>query len=102
LAKAYLAEHGLVLPDYEYIPHEHAETIATATSQPQWVLVTGEPQPLDVVLLGHNERLHHVGVIVEPDMLLHMTPRTGSIVQRLSLITQVSPYRQWKAYRWVE
>lgn len=105
IVQGYLAEHGIALPNYAYCPGDYngvAKIAASVSTQPPWQRVEGEPEPLDVVLMGPNARLHHLGVVVEPDLLLHTSERTGSLIQRLSLLTRVSPYRQWRAYRWVE
>ena len=104
IVQGYLAAHGLTLPNYDYYAGDYegvAKIAAWASAMPQWQRVEGEPEPLDVVLMGSNERLHHLGVVVEPDRVLHTAERTGSLIQRLSLLTRVSPYRQWRAYRWV-
>ena len=103
LAKAVLAEHGIELPDYDYEPDNIdsiGRSIMAASAKPVWSEVA-IPEPLDMVLLGSKDFLHHLGVYVGDDRLLHTTPRTGALVQRLSRIKALGPYRQWRAYRWV-
>jgi cell wall-associated NlpC family hydrolase len=101
LVRAYLGEHGIDLPEYQYERYNLDHRLAEISAQPNWIPVSGDPQPLDVILLSHNGRPQHVGVLVEPDLLLHTSRRTGSLIQRLSRITTLTPYRQWRAYRWV-
>ena len=103
LVQAVLAEHGIELPEYEYVAGDLDDLAASATqaaATPAWSEVT-IPKPLDVILLGSNDFMHHLGVYMGGDHLLHTTPNTGALVQRLSRITVLGPYRQWKAYRWV-
>lgn len=103
LTKAFLAEHGVDLPEYDYTKEDLddiSRSVALAAGTSDWVEVA-VPEPLDVVLLGANDFFTHIGVYVGDDQLLHTTPRTGALVQRLSRITRHGPYRQWRAYRWV-
>lgn len=103
LAKAVLAENGIVLPEYDYTKEDLdniSQSVSAATETSNWLEVA-IPEPLDVILLGANNFFTHIGVYVGDDKLLHTTPRTGALVQRLSRIKALGPYRQWRAYRWV-
>lgn len=101
LARAALADFGILLPNYEYQENDHdgiSTLIVAMSATPQWLPVE-DPQPGDAVLLGHTPaRFHHLGVMTE-EGILHTTPQTGAILQSLAQVRR-GVFRNVRAYRW--
>lgn len=67
---------GIALPDYQGYAsaHEHAEIAALvegAGGSPLWRRVT-EPKPCDILVFRRGPWSSHVGLVVQPGVMLHM------------------------------
>lgn len=60
---------------------------------------TAAPAPGDVVALSHHRRIHHVGVLVPGNHILHATPTLG-VAQTTWAGLRAQGYRRIEVYRW--
>lgn len=86
LACTVYRDRGIVLPDYlDYgSADEHGEIaslIAGATGSPLWQLVE-TPAPYDIAVFRRGRLDTHVGIVVEPGLMLHMADEDCAKIER--------------------
>jgi cell wall-associated NlpC family hydrolase len=104
LVQAYLREQGIELPDYRY-PAEDVDPIGaialSAIEGDAWE-EHNFPGRHDVVMMGRSAYpLHHAGVMVTDQDVLHILPRSGSVIESIDRLRTVSPFRVMRFFRWV-
>ncbi|MBN7785130.1 C40 family peptidase [Ponticoccus gilvus] len=89
LARVIYAEMlGIALPDYQggVCPEEHAEIDARIVGEavsPYWrQIARGHERAFDLVVFRRGAWLRHIGVVVEPGLMIHAAPPGDSALCR--------------------
>lgn len=82
LVRVVLAGRGIEIPDYSESVSEDAKTDALLRYVREHADAVGDPEPGDVVLFGLGGRPAHLGVVVEPGLMIHSTEHIGAHLER--------------------
>lgn len=84
----YRLELGIMLPDYQGYAsaEEHAEVaalIAGAAAGTDWLPCRGD-RPFDIAVFRRGRLSSHVGIVVEPGLMLHMVDEDAAKIERIA------------------